>query len=131
VFAGFLTAQAVLLPVMAVVTLFVPLDQGQSKLQTVGILGVWFAFAAYFGPGLWRGSALARRAFFAMCLVAAAAGVVATFVEYQGTSGLVVATSYVGLSNLIGCGIFWWYLYMKPNVREFFEHRSTRIASAA
>jgi hypothetical protein len=49
----------------------------------------------------------------------------------QGKSGVVVATTYVGLSNLIACCIFWWYLYIKPNVREFFERRPTEIASAA
>jgi hypothetical protein len=116
-FAAALTLQAAVLPFIALVVLFwasnsvfiyngVASPMGEVRLKVLGTLVVWFAFAAYFGPGLWRGSATARRALFAACLAVAAAGVVATFVAYQGKSGLVVATAYVGLSNLIGCCIF-------------------------
>jgi hypothetical protein len=141
-FAGALTLQAVLLPIMAVFTFVsapdsvvmyngVQTTMGEVRLKILGVLVVWFVFAAYFGPALWRGSAKARRAFFGTCLVAAFAGLVGTFVTYQGKSGLIGATAYVGVTNLIGCGVFWWYLYVKPNVREFFERRSGRIADAA
>jgi hypothetical protein len=141
-FSGALTLQAVFLPLIVVFTLVSASDSvvvyngvqttmGEVRLKMVGVLVLWFVFAAYFGPALWRGSATARRALLATCLVAAVAGLVTTFLAYQGKSGLVVAAIYVGVSNLIGCAIFWWYLYMKPNVREFFERRSARVAGAA
>jgi hypothetical protein len=141
-FAGALTLQAVFLPVIALFVLFSASDSvviyngvespmGEVRLKALATLVVWFAFAVYFGPGLWRGSAMARRAFLVACVVAAVVGLVGTFVAHQGKPGLVGATTYVGISNLVGCGIFYWYLYLKPNVREFFERTSTGIASAA
>jgi hypothetical protein len=141
-FATVLTLQAVVLPFIALVVLFWPPDSvvtyngvvspmGEVRWKLLGMLVAWFAFAAYFGPSLWRGSPIARRAFIVACLVAAAAGPIGTFVAYQGEPGLVVAIAQVILSNLVGCGIFWWYLYVKPNVRQFFERRPAGIAGAA
>lgn len=141
VFAAVLTLQAVFLPVLGVVTLLsasdsivvyngVEVPMSEVRLKLFGMLLLWFALAVYVGPGLWRGRAMAREVLFGICLVAAVAGLVMTFVTFQGRSGLVVATGYVGVSSLIGCCIVRWYLYMKPNVREFFERRSNLVANA-
>jgi hypothetical protein len=141
-FAGVLTLQAAILPVIVLIVLLTASDSvvvyngiespmREVRLKILGMLLGWLAFAAYFGPGLWRGSAIARRVFFALFLIASAASLGGTFVSYQGTSDLVVDTAQVGLSNVIGCAILWWYLYIKPNVREFFERKPTGIASAA
>ena len=141
-FAGALIVQAALLPLFALFAVLSSSDSvviyngveaamGEVRWKILGMLVVWFALAACFGLGLWRGSAMARRAFLATCFLLAVAGLVATFLQYKGTSDIGVALAYVGLADIIGCALFWWYLYMKPNVREFFEHRTTRIASAA
>jgi hypothetical protein len=138
-FATVLTLQAVILPFIALLVLFWASDSvityngvaspmGEVRWKLLGILVAWFAFAAYFGPSLLRGSPIARRAFVVVCFVAAAAGPVGTFVAYRGEPGLLVAIAQVSLSNLMGCGIFWWYLYVKPNVRQFFERRPAGAA---
>ena len=141
-FAALLTAQAAILPILAVGSLLsasdsvvayngVEVPAGEVRLLELGAFALWFIFAVYVGPGLWRGIAMARRVFFATSVVAAVVGVATTIVVYQGKSGLFVAAGYVGISNLVGCGVVGWYLYIKPNVRAFFERKSSRTANAA
>ena len=144
VFAGVLSAQAALLPVVALAVLFSASDSpfiyngaevalGEVRLQVLGIMVLWFAFAAYVGPGLWRGRAGARNAVLAVALVATIVNLVvgAANVRYQGNAGLLLAAGYVLGSALIPAAIIVWYLCFKANVREFFAHRSRRIGAAA
>jgi hypothetical protein len=130
--AGILVAQAALLPVMAVVTFFVP-QEGQNTWQTLGLFAAWFAFAAYFGPALWRGKAWTRTFLVAFVVVVAVIELVvgAANVRYQGIVGLLLGIGYVLGSALVPAAIVVWYLCFKSNVREFFEYRSRQVSSAA
>ncbi len=132
IFAGVLVAQAAILPVMAVVTFFVPVE-GENKWETLALLAAWFIFAVYFGPALWRGRWWARNVLVVASVVAAVVELVvgALNVRYQGSVGLLLAVGYVLTSALIPSAILVWYLCFKANVREFFEHRSGRGSSAA
>lgn len=143
-FAGVLTAQAALLPVFAVVVLVSASDSpftyngvevalGEVRLQVLGMLVLWFAFAAYVGPGLWRGRIGARNVVLAVTLVATIANLVvgAINLRYQGHVGLPLAAGYLLSSALIPAAILVWYLCFKSNVCEFFECRSRSRGAAA
>lgn len=142
-FGGVLIAQAALLPVFAMVILVSASDSpftyngvevalGEVRLKVLGMLVIWFIFAAYVGPGLWRGRIGARNVVLAAALVATIANLIvgATNMRYQGNAGLLLAAGYVLGSALIPSGIVVWYLCFKSNVREFFE-RSRRLGAAA
>jgi hypothetical protein len=140
--AAILIIQAWFLPVFFVFILFsasdfpvvfngVEVPIGEVRLQILVMSVLWFALAAYAGPGLRRGSAKARNVFFATFVVVEAIAVVMTLADHQGVSGLIVAAIYAGLSSVIVCVVVGWYLYMKPNVRAFFERESSGIANAA
>jgi hypothetical protein len=141
-FAGGLIAQAVLLPIVIIVVLVSPSDtpvtyngvevlMGDVRLKLLGILVLWSTFAAYVGPGLWRGKPMTRTVVATTFVVAAVINLAVAVVTYPGKPGLLVAVGYVIASSLIGWGIVGWYLYLKPNVREFFERKSNRFSSAA
>ena len=143
-FAGVLTVQAALLPVIAVVVLFSASDSqftyngeevalGEVRLRVLGMLMLWFAFAAYVGPGLWRGKVGARNVVLGVVLVATIANLVvgAIKVRSQGNVGFLLAAGYVLSSALFPAAIFVWYLCFKSNVREFFKYRSRNLSAAA
>jgi hypothetical protein len=73
------------------------------------MLLVWFAFAAFVGPGLWRGNSRARDAAMILFVIALAAK-------------LFVSQIYKDLPlDLAFVGLVAWYLYLKPNVVAFFH----------
>jgi hypothetical protein len=140
--ATVLTWQAAVLPILFVLFLFLPSDSpiryngveqplGEVRLRVLGMLLVWFVFAAYVGPGLLRGRAMARNAVFGAFVLGAILQLADTVVTYDGKSGLLVAVSFVVVESLIQCAFVGWYLYLKPNVRGFFDHESGQLADAA
>jgi hypothetical protein len=140
--AGILIIQAWTLPIFFVFTLFSAADSpvvingaqlpiGEVRVELLVMFVLWFALAAYAGPGLWRGNAKARNTFFAALVVIEVAAVVMTLAQHQGVEGLIVAAIYASLSNVLVCILVGWYLYMKPNVRAYFERKSSGVAGAA
>ena len=140
--AAVLTAQAVVLAVMFVFTLFAPSDVpvtvngvrstfGEERLTLLGMLAVWIAFAGYVGPGLWRGRKKIRDFVAGVFVSIAVVDLAKTGVTYYGTSGFWVALAFVGANNLLGCAIVGWYLYRRPNVRAFFERGTKSPASSS
>jgi hypothetical protein len=140
--AGILIIQAWILPIFFAFTLFSAADSpvaingvqvpiGEVRVQLLVMFVLWFALAAYAGPGLWRGNAKARSIFFAAFVVVEGAALVMTLAQHQGVEGLIAAAIYASLSNALVCIVLGWYLYMKPNVRAFFERKSSGVAGAA
>ena len=82
---------------------------GEVRLKVLSMLLFWFAFAAYVGPGLWRGYPMARHVAFATY-----AGVPLVFLVFHR------AWSEIPWL-IIFCAIVGGYFYAKPNVREFFD----------
>lgn len=139
VVAAVLTVQALVLPILALVVLFAAADSpatyngvevtlGEVRLEVLGVLMVWFAFAAYVGPGLWQGKRTVRKVLFSVFVLTAVAGLVMTVSIYRGEPGFALVLAYEGVSNVFGCGLVGWYLFKKPNVREFFERGSNGFA---
>lgn len=119
-FAFVLSAQAALLPILFIVFLLMPGDSvgtfygverplGEVRLEMLAILAVWFAFTAYVGPGLWRGSSNARHVAFGVYVSVPLIGIV--------IHGVYSEIPFY----LICCAIVGWYLYGKSNVRDFFD----------
>jgi peptidoglycan/LPS O-acetylase OafA/YrhL len=119
-FALILSGQALLLPIIFVVLLLMPSTSpvtyngvgtsiGEVRLQLLSALGIWFAFAAYVGPGLWKGNPIARHVAFATY-----AGLPLIFFAFHQAWKEIPWL-------LICCAVVGGYLYVKPNVREFFE----------
>ncbi len=120
VFAFILSAQALLLPIMFLVFLLTPstspityngveVPMGEVRLEVLGTILIWFAFAAYVGPGLWKGNPMARHVAFATYAVVP----------------LIYITFHQAWTEIpwliLCCAIVGGYLYAKPNVCDFFE----------
>jgi len=115
-----LRLQAMMLPILLLVLLVAPSSSpinyngervpiGSVRLEMLAIMLIWFVFAAYIGPGLWKGKPIARHVAF---------GTYAGF----GLFLLLVQPTWFNLLWVIFCClIVGGYLYAKPNVREFFE----------
>jgi hypothetical protein len=119
-FSLILSLQAVVLPILLVALLLTPSSSpityngelvpiGSVRLEMLAIMMIWFAFAAFVGPGLWKGKLIARHV---------------AFGTYAGF-GLILAIVQWTWSELFWvvfcCLIVGGYLYAKPNVRAFFE----------
>ncbi|RLA46150.1 MAG: hypothetical protein DRR42_18675 [Gammaproteobacteria bacterium] len=120
VIAVILSGQAVILPILFFIFVFSPSNSpityngeqvlmGQVRFEVVGTIMIWFAIAAYVGPGLWKGNPMARHVAFGTY-----AGLPLIFI--------IVQQAWAEIPWLIFCcAIVGWYLYVKPNVRGFFE----------
>jgi len=119
-FALILSMQAVVVPIFIFVFLVMPptspinyngqeIPIGSIRLEVLGMMVVWFAFAAYVGPGLWRGKPMARHVAFgtyvALSLIA-----ISAYRQWSEIPWLITFYLIVG-----------GYLYGKLNVRTFFE----------
>lgn len=114
------SVQAILLPILFVAFLLLPstatmmyngaeVAVGEKRLEVIGAMLLTFAFVAYVGPGLWRGRPTARSVAFGV---------------YAGlpTILLVMERAWTTLPWLVACcAIVGYYLYLKPNVRDFFS----------
>jgi hypothetical protein len=79
---------------------------------------------------LQRGRAIARNVAFGAFVVGAILQLADTVVTYSGKSGLLVAVGLAVVGNSVQCAVVGWYLYLKRNVREFFERESGHLADA-
>ena len=119
-FALILSMQAIVLPILIVVLLLTPSTSpinynglevpiGTVRLEMLAIMLVWLVFAAFLGPGLWKGKPVARHV---------------AFGTYAGF-GLILVTIQRTWPNLIWvafcCLIVGGYLYAKRNVRSWFD----------
>ena len=120
VFAFILCGQALLLPILFLAVLLTPATSpvnyngvevpiGDVRFQMLGSMLVWFAIAAYIGPGLWRGNPIARHVAFGTYVAIPLAMVIA-YRRWSEISWLIFCYLIVGT-----------YLYAKPNVRRFFQ----------
>jgi hypothetical protein len=87
----------------------------EVRVELLAFLGFWSAVCAYVGPGLWHGRSNARHAAFAIYV----------FVP-------LVMLIIDGLLNklpvvLLCWAAVGWYLYLKPNVRAFFERSNSIV----
>ena len=120
VFAFILSVQAIILPILLFIVLLSPSDWpvnyngvevplGDVRLTILGTMLVWFAFAAYVGPGLWKGKPMARHVAFGT-YVAVPLVMISVYQQWSEIPWAIICYLIVG-----------GYLYAKPNVRLFFE----------
>ena len=82
---------------------------GEVRFEVLGSMLIWFAFAAYVGPGLWKGKPMARHVAFGT-YVAFPLVMIIALKEWSVIPGTTICYIIVG-----------GYLYAKPNVHNFFE----------
>lgn len=120
VFAFILTGQAIILPILLLVALLTPSDSpvnyngvdvpmGDVRFQMLGTMLVWFVFAGYVGPGLWRGKPMARDVAFGT-YVAIPLVLIVAHEQWSEIPWAIFCYAIVGA-----------YLYAKPNVRSWFD----------
>jgi hypothetical protein len=119
-FALILSLQAVVLPILFFVFLVMPptspinyngedVPIGSVRLEMLATMSIWFAFAAYVGPGLWEGKPMARHVAFGT-YVALPLVMIIAYRQWSEIPWLIFCSAIVG-----------GYLYAKPNVHTFFE----------
>ena len=120
VFAFILSWQAMILPIVFLAFLLTPstspinyngvdVPMGEVRFEVLGTMLIWFVFAAYVGPGLWKGKPMARHVAFG------------TYVSVSLIT-IIVSKEWSEFPWAIFCYlIVGGYLYAKPNVRSFFE----------
>ncbi len=119
-FAFILSMQAFILPILLLVFLLTPATSpinyngekvpiGEVRLEMLSTMLVWLAFAAYVGPGLWKGKPMARHVAFGTYVALPLAMTIA-FQQWSQIPWLIICYAIVG-----------GYLYAKPNVRAWFD----------
>ncbi|MEM8815741.1 MAG: hypothetical protein AAGE85_07920, partial [Pseudomonadota bacterium] len=115
-FALIIWGQAFVLPILFFMFLLAPSDSpvsvsgvdvpmGEIRFQALSTMLIWFVFAAYVGPGLWRGKPKARHVAFAVYVAIPLVFIVASQ-EWNDIAWMVVCDLIVG-----------GYLYAAPGVR--------------
>ncbi len=82
---------------------------GDIRFRLLAVLLVWLALTIFVGVGLLRGNSIARHIFLIMLAVI----LMALIVMRQRYVELPIVFFVFGLAT--------WYLYVRPNVRKFFE----------
>jgi len=125
-FSLILSLQAIVLPILLLVFLVTPSSSlidyngeqvpiGSIRLEMLATMLIWFAFAAFVGPGLWKGKPIARHVAFGTY---AGFGVFLMFMQPTWSNFLWVVFCFLIVGG---------YLYAKRNVRVFFEsHEATQ-----
>ena len=120
VFAFILSGQAIILPMLFLGFLLTPstspinyngvdVPMGEVRSELLGTMLIWFVFAAYIGPGLWKGKPMARHIAFG------------SYVSILSIMIIVLRDWLVVPWAIVCVLIVGGYLYAKSNVRSFFE----------